>query len=91
MDYSSDDDGGATAVMNHHEPRPRKRHVKRTDPMHTHPVIGPQLAAHVRQHADQVEADAAQNGADLRVNAAEVSMLRRWAAEIEAGLEDEDY
>lgn len=71
-------------------PKTRRRHIKRTDPMHTHPIIGPELAAEVRLHAANVEADAEKDGADPRVTAARVQKLRRWAAEIEAGLEGEE-
>ena len=90
MDSFSDDGSGSTAVMNHDSrPRQQRRRNPRTAPMHTHPVIGPELAAEVRLHAANVEADAEKDGADPRVTAARVQKLRRWAAEIEAGLEED--
>lgn len=69
------------------QPR-RQRRGPRLAPMHEDISLGPILAAHVRQHADQVEADASSEGADPRLTEATVSLLRRWAAEIEGRLHE---
>lgn len=69
------------------QPR-RQRRSARLAPMHEDISLGPILAAHVRQHADQVQADANSEGADPRITEATVSLLRRWAAEIEARLHE---
>jgi len=68
--------------------QPKRRRGARLAPMHEDISLGPILAAHVRQHADQVEADARSEGADPRLTEATVSLLRRWAAEIEARLHE---
>ena len=73
---------------NNDQPRPRARRVSRLTPMHEDISLGPILAAHVRQHADQVEADSRTEGADPRITDATVSLLRRWAAEIEGRLHE---
>lgn len=79
-EYTSNEDTGQHTNGNADMPK-RTRRTKFVW-MVEDATVGPMLAAHIAQHADQIEADAREEGADPRIVASTVAMLRRFADQI---------